>query len=473
MDEKGFAIGILKKTRRVVNIRLLKQGKLKGAGQDGNRSWVSMIGSICADGTYLPAGIIFKGQGGLQDTWVEEFDADNEIAYFCSTPSGYTNEDIAFLWLSRTFDRATREKANGRWRVLWVDGHNSHINMRFLNWCHNNRIFVAMFPSHATHRLQPLDISCFSPLATRYNQHLNAWLAKHGGIITLGQRDFYGLFKPALIEAFTAKNIKSGWKKTGIHPFDASVVLNQLDRNQSQPEPSQSQQPQQPLPLQAQPEWRKMRRELAGAKNTNPLNQVILQGFESLSTQHILLHAELQGVKESLQLQKKKNVRSKNIFEQIIEKDGNRAIFFSPAKIKEARELEQQKLDDEEREQQEKEDRALQRRLAKEEKEQQLQKRREEREKAQKERAAALAQKRAEIDARKQQREEMKRRKSEAKITAKSPEKKANQSQIRKTVVVDIESSEEPESSKSAVTRAGRKTRPIRHFDQRNTEAKL
>jgi hypothetical protein len=89
MDEKGFAIGILKKTKRVVNLRMLKQGKLKGAGQDGNRSWVSIIAMICADGSYLPCGIIFKGQGGLQDTWVEEFKTDEEIAYFCSTPSGY------------------------------------------------------------------------------------------------------------------------------------------------------------------------------------------------------------------------------------------------------------------------------------------------------------------------------------------------------------------------------------------------
>jgi hypothetical protein len=32
IDEKGFIIGVLKKTKRVVNINLFKKGKLKGAG---------------------------------------------------------------------------------------------------------------------------------------------------------------------------------------------------------------------------------------------------------------------------------------------------------------------------------------------------------------------------------------------------------------------------------------------------------
>jgi len=32
---------------------------------------------------------------------------------------------------------------------------------------------VAVYPPHSTHRLQPLDISLFAPLATRYSQELN------------------------------------------------------------------------------------------------------------------------------------------------------------------------------------------------------------------------------------------------------------------------------------------------------------
>ena len=195
-----------------------------------------------------------------------------------------------------------------------------------------------------------------------------------------------------------------------------------------------------------------MRRELASAKNNNPLNQIILQGFEALSAENATLHAEISGLKETIQLQKRKAVRSKNIFKEIMDQDGNKAIFFSPTKIKRARELKKERQDEEEREQQKKEERALQRRLAKEEKEQQLQIRREERKRAQEERAATQALKRAEIQARQQQREEARRRKLDAKLTAKSPAKKSNQSQSRRTVVINVESYKEPESSKSATT---------------------
>ena len=54
MDEKGFLIGVLQKTKRVFDINHLCSGILIGAGQDGNREWITLIGSICMDGTYPP-----------------------------------------------------------------------------------------------------------------------------------------------------------------------------------------------------------------------------------------------------------------------------------------------------------------------------------------------------------------------------------------------------------------------------------
>ena len=54
MDEKGFLIGVLQKTKRVYDINVLRSGKLIGAGQDGNREWITLIGSICMDGSYPP-----------------------------------------------------------------------------------------------------------------------------------------------------------------------------------------------------------------------------------------------------------------------------------------------------------------------------------------------------------------------------------------------------------------------------------
>ena len=467
MDEKGFLIVVLKKTRRIININTLRQGKLMGAGQDGNRGWITFIGSICCDGTYLPAGLIFKGQGGLQDQWVDAFDTDQEIAYFASTPTGWSNEEIAFKWLTTTFDRATRAKAsNGlAWRLLWVDGHNSHINMRFLNWCHDNRVFVVMYPSHSTHRLQPLYVSCFSPLAIRYSQQLDQWIAKYGGIIPLNQSDFYAMFKVALKEAFTENNIASGWQKTGLYPFNPEIVLAQLDRPQSPPRSPTQSEPHSLQPLYEQPQWRKMRRVLAQAKNKNPLNQVILQGFETLSAQNVLLQAEIEGLKATISLQKRRAVRSRNLFEKLQDEDGNKAIWFSPKKIARARELQQEKDETEDQAQREKEEKAKQRALLKEKKELELQQRREQREKARKERERLKEVKEAKKKEAKQQREANQRRKSEAVEVRKN---KKGQSEARRSIATAgaLHKEENEETEVQTVrTRIGRKTRAPKHFE--------
>ena len=151
-------------------------------------------------------------------------------AGFASSPNGWTNNQLGLTWLKQVFDKHTKMKAsNGRqWRLLLVDGHSSHINMNFLNWCEKHRIVVAVYPPHTTHRLQPLDVSLFAPLATYYSESLEAFVHQTGSISGLGKRDFFKLFWPAYIQAFTAENIASGWRNTGISPFNPELVILML-----------------------------------------------------------------------------------------------------------------------------------------------------------------------------------------------------------------------------------------------------
>ena len=94
-DEKGFLQGIVNKAKHVVPMSKLKQGKIKGALQSGNRTWITLIATICGDGTYLPPCLIYQGQGNIQDTWLQDFNPEEHNCYFTSTPSGFTNEKLA------------------------------------------------------------------------------------------------------------------------------------------------------------------------------------------------------------------------------------------------------------------------------------------------------------------------------------------------------------------------------------------
>lgn len=68
----------------------------------------------------------------------------------------------------------------------------------------------------------------FSPLLTAYLNQLIQWIVKTQGLISLLKREFWTLFWNAFKTSFSPKNITSGWKRTGLMPFDPDVVLSQI-----------------------------------------------------------------------------------------------------------------------------------------------------------------------------------------------------------------------------------------------------
>lgn len=214
MDEKGFLLGKLQKTQRVFTKGLYNHGKVLSSGEDGSREWVTVLAAICADGTPLSPVLIYKAaSGNLQDTWLEGFKASEHSAYFTSSPSGWTSDELGFSWLTGLFDKETSPKARRSWRLLIVDGHGSHLNMKFLNWCESRRVLVAIYPPHSTHRLQPLDVGMFAPLSSYYSQGLDDLIRRSEGHTRLSKRDLFSIFWPAFEKAFTTKNIASSWLK--------------------------------------------------------------------------------------------------------------------------------------------------------------------------------------------------------------------------------------------------------------------
>jgi hypothetical protein len=92
------------------------------------------------------------------------------------------------------FDKETKSQASRGWRLLILDGHGSHVTMKFIEYCDSNRILLAIFPAHSTHTLQPLDVAIFSPLSTAYTKQLDDFIKDSQGFIRLTKRDFFQLF---------------------------------------------------------------------------------------------------------------------------------------------------------------------------------------------------------------------------------------------------------------------------------------
>jgi hypothetical protein len=365
MDEKGFLIGLLQKGHRVFSKAAYEQG-YKQFLQDGNREWITTVACICADGTALPPALIYAAKSGnLQDSWLQDFEAEKaeNRCYFGASETGWTNNEFGLEWL-RIFDQETKAKASRGWRLLIMDGHGSHVTMSFIEYCDKNRILLAILPPHSTHNLQPLDVALFAPLAKAYNNELDEFVRQSMGLSRITKRDFFRLFWPSWKRAFTPENVLSGFKNTGLSPFNPELILQRFTHQPaSRPSSSGSD-----TSVLSASDWRKIEKLLheAVGKMINSKAQKLSNTVTALATQNQLLKNENRGLKNALLHEKKHRSKGRTLLFNLPTENEGGAIFFSPGKIQQAREQQQKKNEQVELEKARKSDKKLQQQLAKE-----------------------------------------------------------------------------------------------------------
>ena len=128
-DEKGFLIGLAYALTRIMTQKAYDQHRVRAAKQDGSREFISLLATICADGTRLPPALIYQGKSGdLQDSWVDEL-TDEDEAFFAASTNGWSSNEFGLNYLKDIFDPNTCAKAGRGRRLLIVDGHSSHVNI--------------------------------------------------------------------------------------------------------------------------------------------------------------------------------------------------------------------------------------------------------------------------------------------------------------------------------------------------------
>ncbi len=82
---------------------------------------------------------------------------------WASSNTGWTNHTLAFNWLEKVFLASTVPSTPNQRRILIVDGHGSHVKVRFIACCIQNKIDLMVLP--AIHPISPNpSMSGFSPL---------------------------------------------------------------------------------------------------------------------------------------------------------------------------------------------------------------------------------------------------------------------------------------------------------------------
>ena len=184
-------------------------------------SGIEHISILCcanADGSAIPPMIIFKNchPGGKYG------DGGPDGALYSFSPSGFMDGDLFKRWLVKLFIPHTHPTPE-RPVLLILDGHASHSTIDMIEAAMaNNVILLAMAP-HTTHMCQPLDVAVFRSFKAELGKIVkdcqlirsDLWVSKSG---------VPRMLKAPFDNSMSRTNIKNGFRKCGIFPYDPNAI---------------------------------------------------------------------------------------------------------------------------------------------------------------------------------------------------------------------------------------------------------
>lgn len=104
--------------------------------------------------------------------------------------TGWMNAETFIKWLKHFI--AYIRPSNENHILLLMDNHSLHVTLKAVNLCRENQITILGFPTHTSHRMQPLDLAFYGPFKTTYSRVCNHFLMEHLGQ-TISINDVAGL----------------------------------------------------------------------------------------------------------------------------------------------------------------------------------------------------------------------------------------------------------------------------------------
>lgn len=215
LDETGTKT--VQNPRKVIADKGIKQVSSCTSGERG--VLVTTCAIISAAGTFLPPAMVFPRKHFKPHMLTGAPPGTLGLA----SPSGWMNAEIFPAVLQHFIDKSYSTKENPS--LLILDNLEAHITIEVINMARAAGVTILTLPPHCSHKLQPLDKTVFSPFKTAYDASCETWLLNHPGI-PLTIYSIAELVNIAFDKAFTPKNIKAGFAKTGIFPFNENIFVD-------------------------------------------------------------------------------------------------------------------------------------------------------------------------------------------------------------------------------------------------------
>ncbi|SPC66752.1 uncharacterized protein UHOD_11418 [Ustilago sp. UG-2017b] len=170
-----------------------------------------MVECIGAQGTKPPPMVIFRGKNHMQG-WYHNHTAAKDWV-FATSQNGWTNNELALHWLKDCFDKHTKQRAQGKYQLLILDGHGSHITAEFIQQARDSCIVCLCLPPNATHLLQPLDVVIFGPLQQAFTKEVDKFA---GANISISKKDFIDMYSKSR-QVITSTLASQAFRDVGIN----------------------------------------------------------------------------------------------------------------------------------------------------------------------------------------------------------------------------------------------------------------
>ncbi|KAE8744011.1 hypothetical protein FOCC_FOCC009377, partial [Frankliniella occidentalis] len=171
---------------------------------------------ISAAGTTMPPVMIFPRVNFQSHMLLDAYPGTLGLA----AKSGWMNEETFAKTLTHFVQHSGASLDDPV--LLVMDNDPAHISIEALDIAKSNGVIIVTLSPHTSHKTQPLDVAVFSPFRGYYDNAVRLWITNNPG----KQVTIYHIasfVKIGIEKAMTPGTILSGFRKTGIYPFNPDV----------------------------------------------------------------------------------------------------------------------------------------------------------------------------------------------------------------------------------------------------------
>ena len=107
----------------------------------------------------------------MSDWYTEEAYPGTKIT---ASENGWMTSEIFLSWFNNFCKNVTQRPL-----MLIYDGQSTHINYKLIKKAREEQVTILKLPSHTADCLQPLNVCCFRPLKTQWDNAIAKWTKDH------------------------------------------------------------------------------------------------------------------------------------------------------------------------------------------------------------------------------------------------------------------------------------------------------